>query len=136
MASRAGWRAWLRVCGERQYRWWWASKSTPLSAPDPSLLTIPCSQTLVTDGYIPVVASVASDGKGQGLNVNADTAAGEVRTPARALVGSWDSAGVGWVGMNADAAVGEASPTRCCHLPTPTPAHCGGAAYGEAHSQD
>ncbi len=36
------------------------------------------SQTLVSDGYIPVVASVASNGKGQGLNVNADTAAGEV----------------------------------------------------------
>lgn len=36
-------------------------------------------QTLASDGYIPVVASVASDGKGQGLNVNADTAAGEVR---------------------------------------------------------
>ncbi len=32
----------------------------------------------MADGYIPVVASVASDGKGQGLNVNADTAAGEV----------------------------------------------------------
>lgn len=41
-------------------------------------------QTLVADGYIPVVASVASDGKGQGLNVNADTAAGEVSVAQRA----------------------------------------------------
>lgn len=38
-------------------------------------------QTLVKDNYIPVVASVASDGQGQALNVNADTAAGEVRLP-------------------------------------------------------
>ncbi len=34
--------------------------------------------TLVADGYIPVVASVAADANGQALNVNADTAAGEV----------------------------------------------------------
>lgn len=34
--------------------------------------------TLVGDGYIPVVASVAADSNGQALNVNADTAAGEV----------------------------------------------------------
>lgn len=35
-------------------------------------------ETLVADGYIPVVASVAADASGQALNVNADTAAGEV----------------------------------------------------------
>ena len=35
-------------------------------------------RTLVEDGYIPVVASVAADSKGQALNVNADIAAGEV----------------------------------------------------------
>ncbi|KAL4423970.1 hypothetical protein ABPG75_001271 [Micractinium tetrahymenae] len=41
-------------------------------------------KTLVSDGYIPVVASVASDGKGQGLNVNADTAAGEIAASLKA----------------------------------------------------
>ena len=50
----------------------------PCLLPSPPSL-LPCPQTLVSDGYIPVVASVASDGRGQGLNVNADTAAGEVR---------------------------------------------------------
>lgn len=35
-------------------------------------------RTLVEDGYIPVVASVAADSNGQALNVNADIAAGEV----------------------------------------------------------
>jgi acetylglutamate kinase len=34
--------------------------------------------SLVKDNYIPVVATVATDGNGQALNVNADTAAGEV----------------------------------------------------------
>lgn len=41
-------------------------------------------ETLVEDGYIPVVASVASNGKGQALNVNADTAAGEIAAALRA----------------------------------------------------
>jgi hypothetical protein len=36
-------------------------------------------RSLVDSGYIPVVATVATDGKGQALNINADTAAGEVR---------------------------------------------------------
>lgn len=36
-------------------------------------------RTLVDDGYIPVVASVAADVSGQALNVNADIAAGEAR---------------------------------------------------------
>ena len=40
--------------------------------------------TLVADGYIPVVASVASNGAGQALNVNADTAAGEVAAALKA----------------------------------------------------
>lgn len=39
---------------------------------------------LARDGYIPVVASVASDGKGQALNVNADTAAGEIAAALKA----------------------------------------------------
>lgn len=34
-------------------------------------------------GYVPVVATIATDDKGQALNINADTAAGEVRRPAR-----------------------------------------------------
>jgi acetylglutamate kinase len=33
---------------------------------------------LVKEGYIPVVATVAADEAGQALNVNADTAAGEI----------------------------------------------------------
>jgi acetylglutamate kinase len=41
---------------------------------DPTLL-----RSLVNSGYIPVVATVATDESGQALNVNADTAAGEVR---------------------------------------------------------
>jgi acetylglutamate kinase len=36
--------------------------------------------TLVETGYLPVVASVAADNTGQALNVNADIAAGEVRS--------------------------------------------------------
>jgi hypothetical protein len=40
---------------------------------DPTLL-----RSLVNSGYIPVVATVATDESGQALNVNADTAAGEV----------------------------------------------------------
>lgn len=39
-------------------------------------------RTLVHDGYIPVVASVAADPSGQSLNVNADIAAGEARPAA------------------------------------------------------
>ena len=44
-----------------------------ITSVDPSLLS-----TLVEAGYIPVLASVAADPTGQALNVNADTAAGEV----------------------------------------------------------
>ena len=35
-------------------------------------------ETLVRDGYIPVLATVASSPTGESLNVNADIAAGEV----------------------------------------------------------
>ena len=38
-------------------------------------------ETLVRDGFTPVVASVAADEDGQALNVNADIAAGEVTPP-------------------------------------------------------
>lgn len=40
---------------------------------DPDIL-----HPLLNDGYIPVIASVAADAAGQGYNVNADTAAGEI----------------------------------------------------------
>lgn len=46
---------------------------------DPRLI-----QSLAGGGYIPVVASVASDGNGQALNVNADTAAGEIAAALKA----------------------------------------------------
>lgn len=36
-------------------------------------------QIAVQDGIIPVVATIATDDKGQALNINADTVAGEVR---------------------------------------------------------
>ncbi|KAK9836959.1 hypothetical protein WJX81_002832 [Elliptochloris bilobata] len=41
-------------------------------------------RTLVDDGYIPVVASVAADHSGQALNVNADIAAGEIAAALQA----------------------------------------------------
>lgn len=40
--------------------------------------------TLVADGYIPVLATVAADSTGQALNVNADIAAGEVAAALKA----------------------------------------------------
>jgi acetylglutamate kinase len=46
---------------------------------DPRLI-----ESLAGAGYIPVVASVASDGNGQALNVNADTAAGEIAASLKA----------------------------------------------------
>ena len=46
---------------------------------DPRLI-----EGLASQGYIPVVASVASDGRGQALNVNADTAAGEIAASLKA----------------------------------------------------
>jgi uncharacterized protein (DUF2336 family) len=48
---------------------------------DPTLL-----RSLVNSGYIPVVATVATDESGQALNVNADTAAGEVSSHYVVLV--------------------------------------------------
>jgi acetylglutamate kinase len=41
---------------------------------DPTVL-----ETMSRNGFIPVVATIATDDKGQALNINADTAAGEVR---------------------------------------------------------
>ncbi|RMZ52310.1 hypothetical protein APUTEX25_005063, partial [Auxenochlorella protothecoides] len=53
-------------------------------------------KTLVADDYIPVVASVASNGAGQALNVNADTAAGEIAAALQAekLILMTDVAGI------------------------------------------
>jgi acetylglutamate kinase len=47
---------------------------------DPSLLT-----TLLDRGYIPVIAPIAIDREGMSLNINADTAAGEIAVALRAF---------------------------------------------------
>ena len=57
--------------------WVWGGCAGDITSVDASLL-----RTLVHDGYIPVVASVAADQSGQSLNVNADIAAGEARPAA------------------------------------------------------
>ncbi|KAG2493721.1 hypothetical protein HYH03_008234 [Edaphochlamys debaryana] len=46
---------------------------------DPTILNV-----LVNDGYIPVVATIATDTTGQALNINADTAAGEIAAALKA----------------------------------------------------
>ncbi|KAJ6851374.1 uncharacterized protein M6B38_258695 [Iris pallida] len=58
---------------------------------DPSIL-----HPIVADGHIPVIASVAADEKGQGYNVNADTAAGEIAAAigAEKLILLTDVAGI------------------------------------------
>ncbi len=43
-----------------------------------SSVNIKVLNTLVENGYIPVVSSVAADGNGQAYNINADTVAGEI----------------------------------------------------------
>ncbi len=43
-----------------------------------SSVDIKVLETLVNNGYIPVVSSVAADEKGQAYNINADTVAGEI----------------------------------------------------------
>lgn len=43
-----------------------------------SSVNIKVLDTLVENGYIPVVSSVAADGNGQAYNINADTVAGEI----------------------------------------------------------
>lgn len=59
-------------------------------------------ETLVRDGFTPVVASVAADENGQALNVNADIAAGEV---------------IAWVPEQSK----QHSPPFLCHLLDDTP---------------
>ncbi len=53
-------------------------------------------QALVTAGFIPVIAPIASDRDGKSLNINADTAAGEIAAALRAekFVLMTDTAGV------------------------------------------
>lgn len=41
-------------------------------------------ESLVTNGYVPVISSVASDEKGQAYNINADTVAGEIAAALQA----------------------------------------------------
>ena len=63
---------WEQECGSG----FWGGCAGDITSVDADLL-----RTLVHDGYIPVVASVAADQSGQSLNVNADIAAGEARPP-------------------------------------------------------
>lgn len=46
---------------------------------DPTILNV-----MVANGYIPVVATIATDNTGQALNINADTAAGEIAAALKA----------------------------------------------------
>lgn len=58
---------------------------------DPAIL-----RPIIAEGHIPVIASVAADDKGQGYNVNADTAAGEIAVAvgAEKLILLTDVAGI------------------------------------------
>ena len=53
-------------------------------------------KSLVDDGYIPVVSTVATDEKGQAYNINADTVAGEIAAAmdAEKLILLTDTAGI------------------------------------------
>ncbi|NEP77571.1 MAG: acetylglutamate kinase [Okeania sp. SIO3B3] len=53
-------------------------------------------ESLVDNGYIPVVSSVAADDKGQAYNINADTVAGEIAAAmdAEKLILLTDTAGI------------------------------------------
>ncbi|NEN90874.1 MAG: acetylglutamate kinase [Okeania sp. SIO3H1] len=61
-----------------------------------SNIKIDILQSLVDDGYIPVVSSVAADEKGQAYNINADTVAGEIAAAmdAEKLILLTDTAGI------------------------------------------
>jgi hypothetical protein len=56
------------------------NRSVPNSGVPSTQVDAKIIETLVKDGYIPVLATVASSPTGESLNVNADIAAGEVRT--------------------------------------------------------
>lgn len=53
-------------------------------------------ESLVRDGYIPVISSVAADDQGQAYNINADTVAGEIAAAlgAEKLILMTDTAGI------------------------------------------
>ena len=53
-------------------------------------------ESLLKDGYIPVVSSVAADENGQAYNINADTVAGEIAAAlgAEKLILLTDTAGI------------------------------------------
>ncbi len=61
-----------------------------------SSVNIKLLQSLVNNGYIPVVSSVASDETGQAYNINADTVAGEIAAAlgAEKLILLTDTAGI------------------------------------------
>ena len=61
-----------------------------------SSVNIKVLDTLVENGYIPVVSSVAADGNGQAYNINADTVAGEIAAALNAekLILLTDTAGI------------------------------------------
>ena len=61
-----------------------------------SSVNIKVLDTLVGNGYIPVVSSVAADANGQAYNINADTVAGEIAAALNAekLILLTDTAGI------------------------------------------
>ncbi|MGB3510394.1 MAG: acetylglutamate kinase [Microcoleaceae cyanobacterium] len=61
-----------------------------------SNIKIEILQSLVDNGYIPVVSSVAADDRGQAYNINADTVAGEIAAAmdAEKLILLTDTAGI------------------------------------------
>lgn len=63
---------------------------------DVQSINIKLLETLVKDGYIPVVSSVAADDNGQSYNINADTVAGELAAAlgAEKMLLMTDTAGI------------------------------------------
>lgn len=61
-----------------------------------SVVSIKLLESLVKEGYIPVVSSVAADETGQAYNINADTVAGEIAAALNAekLILLTDTAGI------------------------------------------
>ncbi len=61
-----------------------------------STMDVRILESLLKDGYIPVVSSVAADENGQAYNINADTVAGEIAAAlgAEKLILLTDTAGI------------------------------------------
>jgi hypothetical protein len=71
-------------------------------------------RSLVNSGYIPVVATVATDENGQALNVNADTAAGEVSLLYVMLcLACWEVVAI-WQGSRGAVVVRAAQSVKAC----------------------